>query len=699
MTDGASTPASHGQSGLRVKLVLAFLLPTITIASLIMLVEQRNVRRAVTALTAEHAAEIADAVRSTAGPYLENADTADLQRVVRSLENGRAIEYADFVDGEGKVLASTAPAAIPRVVAGRPLSPATPDVTLRNRRGQQVQVLIRPFYRHAESTSSKPIGYFRLEANSSEAAAQARTFGLTNLAVVLLSLLVALVPAIAVSRFVTRRILAVVAVARLVAMGDLTQRSAVSSHDELGDLAAGFNAMASRLEQTLSEIVQSQSKLKSVAETVESRSRIVMTRGDDQRGILEDAYQAIETLNGGVRRITENVESLSASSEQTSSSMLEMVASIEEVSRHTESLFASVEATASATRQMVSSISEVDQNVSYLERFVTETSSSMVEMGASIAQVESNAARSYDLAVAVADAAQSGMNAVRQTIEGMEQIRSSVLQSNMVITRLGERSAAIGKILNVIEDIAEQTNLLALNAAILAASAGEHGRGFSVVATEIRDLSERTARSTKEIGTLIGAVQEEVGNALRTMSDGTRLVERGVGLSHEAGEELTRILDSAMNASEMGREIAGATREQATGSDAVSRSIVRVQDMVKQINSATSQQATGSDHILKAVESMREVTRYVRHAMDEQRSGSAMISRAAEQMIDRIHEIFEVASNQATESGRIVQTMEQVRGIADANRGSATEMSESLSLLREAIQTLESEVRRFRIRS
>jgi methyl-accepting chemotaxis protein len=699
MTDGASSPASHGQSGLRIKLVLAFVLPTIGIASLIMLVEQQNVRRAITSLTAEHAGAIADTVHFSAGPYVENADTADLRRVVLGLKNGRAIEYADFVDGDGNVLATTAAGAVPEELAARPLSTTTPDITQRNAAGQQVEVLIRPFYARGAVVGTKPIGYFRLDVNSSEVAGQARAFGLTNLAVVLISLLVALIPAIAVSRFVTRRILSVVAVARQVATGDLTQRSDVSSHDELGDLAAGFNAMASRLEQTLSEIVQSQSKLKSVAETVESRSKIVMTRGDDQRAVLEDAYQAIETLNGGVRKITENVESLSASSEETSSSMLEMVASIEEVSRHTESLFASVEETASATREMVSSISEVDHNVGYLERFVTETSSSMVEMEASIAQVESNAARSYDLAVAVADAAQSGMAAVRETIDGMEQIRNSVLQSNMVITRLGERSEAIGRILNVIEDIAEQTNLLALNAAILAASAGEHGRGFSVVAAEIRDLSERTARSTKEIGTLIGAVQQEVGNALRTMSDGTRLVERGVGLSHEAGRELTKILDSAMNASEMGREIAGATREQATGSDAVSRSIVRVQDMVKQINSATSQQALGSEHILKAVESMREVTRYVRHAMDEQRSGSSMISHAAEQIIDRIHEIFEVASNQATESERIVQTMEKVRTIADANRGSASEMSESLSLLREAIQTLESEVRRFRIRS
>src|SRR5207237_6093704 len=139
---------------------------------------------------------------------------------------------------------------------------------------------------------------------------------------------------------------------------------------------------------------------------------------------------------------------------------------------------------------------------------------------------------------------------------GMEQIRQSVAESNVVVTRLGDRSTAIRKILNVIEDVAEQTNLLALNAAILAAQAGEYGKGFSVVAAEIRELSERTASSAREIATLIRAVQEEVANALRTMSSGSRLVEDGVSLSHEAGKALNKILDSATKASGMGKEIA-----------------------------------------------------------------------------------------------------------------------------------------------
>ena len=114
------------------------------------------------------------------------------------------------------------------------------------------------------------------------------------------------------------------------------------------------------------------------------------------------------------------------------------------------------------------------------------------------------------------------MRAVRETIDAMETSRRSVLDANSVVARLGQRSAEIGTILNVIDDIAEQTNLLALNASILAAQAGEHGKGFSVVAAEIRDLSERTATSTKEIGSLIHAVQEEVQNALDSMSAGAR---------------------------------------------------------------------------------------------------------------------------------------------------------------------------------
>ncbi|HUJ14031.1 MAG TPA: methyl-accepting chemotaxis protein [Thermoanaerobaculia bacterium] len=501
------------------------------------------------------------------------------------------------------------------------------------------------------------------------------------------------------AQLIIRPALDVAQTAKLLADGDLTQRAQIDSGDEIGSLADAFNAMAGNLEETLVKLQRSQAQLKSVFEIVGSRSRTVVERVDEQRAMVSDTYRSIDQLNSGIRTITENVESLSAASEETSASMLEMSASTEEVTRQTERLFHSVEDTATATEEMVTSIAEVDRNIDYLANFVSNTSASMVEMSASIAQVESNAARSYDLSLAAAEAAESGMSAVRETIIAMEQIRKSVADTNAVVARLGERSTAIGRILGVIEDVAEQTNLLALNAAILAAQAGESGKGFSVVATEIRELSERAASSTRDISALIKSVQEEVRNALKSISSETKLVEAGVALSHEAGKALNNILESATNASNMGKEIASATNQQAEGSENVTRAVEQLQGMVKQINAATEQQAKGSDYILKAVESMREVAQYVRQTMIEQKSGSTMISTSTEQMIDMIHKIFQVASDQSHESEKIVVTMEQVRAIAEGNRESANEMSDALTMLSDAIRSLEEEVRKFRVRS
>lgn len=691
-------PEEQGQgavrAGMRTKFIVAFATQTIIIALAIVLLQQWLVRRAMERQTVDQGRAIANTVDSTASYYVLFGLTDDLKNITTDLKRNTSIEYADFIGADRSIFAATHPT-VPEVVTTSPVR-STDGIRV----GSGLHYFIVPFYESrsdAKNPAILPRGYFRLLTNDEHATTAVADLQKWTVATVIGALALSIALAYFAATFFIRPILSLAGTAQQIAQGDLTQRAAVPSTDEVGTLAEAFNSMSANLERTVRSVLQSQAKLKSVVETVDSRSRTMIDRVDEQRSIIDETSHSIDRLNSGVRKITDNVEALSASSEETSSSMLEMVASMEEVSRHTDTLWSSVEETASATHEMVSSINEVDQNVVYLRNFVTETSSSMVQMSASIAEVESNAATSYDLALAVADAAESGMKAVRETIEGMEQIRRSVAESNAVVSRLGDRSFAIGRILNVIEDIAEQTNLLALNAAILAAQAGEYGKGFSVVAAEIRELSERTASSTRDIGALIKSVQEEVGNASKTMTSGSSLVEEGVILSHEAGRALTRILDSASKASGMGKEIANATREQAIGSETVTRSVERLQELVRQISAATAQQASGSNHILKAIDSMREVTKYVRQAMVEQKSGSAMISAATERMIEMIHEIFQVAANQAGESEKIVSIMEQVKVIAEGNRNSAGDMSEAISLLNEAIRSLDDEVRKFRV--
>lgn len=481
--------------------------------------------------------------------------------------------------------------------------------------------------------------------------------------------------------------------------GDLSRTCRVITRDELGRVGENLNRIFELLAANIRTIIHISGNLRAVADVVGSRSRSVIERGERERAALDGTYFSIDRLNGGIRTISGGIDTLSRSSEQTSSAIHEMAASMETISHHTARLFASVEETASATEEMVSSFREVDRNIEFLRGFVTDTSASMLEMSASIGEVDRHASRSYDLAIVVSTAAESGMKAVNETMQGMEQIRHSVHDANSVVSRLGERSTEIGRIVNVIDDIARETNLLALNASILAAQAGEHGKGFSVVALEIRDLAERTGSSTREIGLLIHSVQEEVQRALRSMNVGASSVDGGVALANEAGRALQKILESAKNSLEMGRGIADSMKEQAKGIEEVAKAIERVSEMVSQLSAATSQQAAGSDHIVAEIEQMREVASSVQSATAEQKIASVTISAASERMMDMVREIATATSVQAGESGAIVDTVRQVREIADGNRGSANEMSESVDLLAEAIRELDGEIRKFKVGS
>ncbi len=223
---------------------------------------------------------------------------------------------------------------------------------MKNAAGQTLHLFVVPFFEtkaEASNPTAKAKGYFRLLINERQSEAAVRTIWTTNIIVTLLALIVAVLLAYAASRIIARPVMELADTAHRISQGDLTHRALKVSDDEIGALSESFNTMASNLERTMKSLQQSQDKLKTVVDTVGSRSRTVMDRVDEQRAIIDETYRSIDHLNGGVRKITDNVEALSASSEETSSSMLEMVASMEEVSRHTDTLFSSVEETASAT--------------------------------------------------------------------------------------------------------------------------------------------------------------------------------------------------------------------------------------------------------------------------------------------------------------------------------------------------------------
>jgi len=215
------------------------------------------------------------------------------------------------------------------------------------------------------------------------------------------------------------------------------------------------------------------------------------------------------------------------------------------------------------------------------------------EMAATSSDIANNCHQAADCSNSASNAAQNGAAIVRETVEGMSRIADKVRSSAGAVEQLGVRSEQIGQIVGTIEDIADQTNLLALNAAIEAARAGEQGRGFAVVADEVRALAERTTRATREIGEMIKSIQNETRLAVKAMEEGVDEVERGTIGASRSGEALEMILEQINEVTSQVNQIATAAEEQTATTREITNNIHDISATV-QVSAQSSQEMSQS---------------------------------------------------------------------------------------------------------
>ncbi|MEO7038746.1 MAG: methyl-accepting chemotaxis protein [Candidatus Elarobacter sp.] len=282
-----------------------------------------------------------------------------------------------------------------------------------------------------------------------------------------------------------------------------------------------------------------------------------------------------------------------------------------------------------AIEETVSSIRLVSGNIGGLADTVNGVSSAIGELAVSINQVAGSAREASTLSLEADRKAKDGGIAVQRLVQSTREIANDIGSVVAKMQELGVASERIGNIVEVIDAIADQTNLLALNAAIEAARAGEHGRGFAVVADEVRKLAENSAQSTREIGSLVKDIQAKTDQVVRSTTASGNKAESGLQMADVAGRAIADISSSVSEANRLIEQISTAAREQAAGSSAIVNSVEQMNGLMREAARSLEEQDSSNQQILATIVQMQRVTETVHSAVARQQAAYDRIAEAA----------------------------------------------------------------------
>jgi len=346
---------------------------------------------------------------------------------------------------------------------------------------------------------------------------------------------------------------------------------------------------------TIRGIIKSVREVKAAADFASKGdlSKEIRVHTDDEIG---DMAKSVNTMIANLRRIIGEINTTTSS----------LASSSEELSATSDDMSKGAHELSSQTEQVVTAMTEVSQTIMDMAKNAT-----------SAAEGGKNAS----------ETAAKGKTIVDRTAGDMVILAKTVQEAAGTIEELGRSSAQIGAIVEVINGIADQTNLLALNAAIEAARAGEQGRGFAVVADEVRKLAERTGQATKDIAQRIASIQAAAGESVDAMKRGSDEVDKGVKLANEASVSLETIVKTSTNAMDMVQRIAAATEQQSAATEEVSQNMEHIADITKQSSASTEQIKVSASELAKLASNLKEMTSWFKMTDSTQGAEMAVVTK------------------------------------------------------------------------
>lgn len=383
-----------------------------------------------------------------------------------------------------------------------------------------------------------------------------------------------------------------------VAEGDTSIQVDINSKDELGVLSNEFNTMVDHIKRSIEEVNQKSLDAEKAAEEANNAKNEIQYYQDylsRNTKILSIEMEKFANGDLTVEVIPEKED------DEIGQLFIGFNTVVKNINLMLSQVTEAVQATASASNEISSSSEEMSAGAQEQAAQATEVAGAVEQMTATILQTSQNANSALKYSKSAGDKAKLGVEKVALSKEGMNRIVSSAQNTGEVISQLAQKTDQIGQITQVIDDIADQTNLLALNAAIEAARAGEQGRGFAVVADEVRKLAERTTVATKEIGETIKKIQQEAKLADESMSEAGDSVKNGMKINEQLEKALNEILNEAVKVVDEINQVATASEEQSSAAEQISKNI-------ESISSVTQESAAGTQQIARAAEDLSGLT-------------------------------------------------------------------------------------------
>jgi methyl-accepting chemotaxis protein len=372
---------------------------------------------------------------------------------------------------------------------------------------------------------------------------------------------------------------------------------------------------------------------------------------------LNEAVDEVETVS---HSLAEEAQRQFDSTTDISAAMEQMSASMKIISQHTNKLTTTVE---DASSTIVGLNHQTDQLIDNSEKMmssVEKTSATIEEMATSNENIHNNVTSAEQVSTSATEEAQSGGDSVLQTVDEMKRIADAMNSLTEVILNLGEKSASIGNILEVIEGIADQTNLLALNAAIEAARAGDAGKGFAVVAAEIRKLAERSVKAVREIGEVVESVQNETESAVNTTEDVRKLTQTGIRMAQLSGEAIRKIIESAETTSTLMKDISLGSNEQINASQHFKSVVDDMLSATSGVTESSNNQRQEVARIVQATDMMLNMTREVATATAEQQKTGEIVENSSRQILEISKSHLQVVEKLTTIANRLSQKSEEL---------------------------------------